>query len=737
MAEVTGMRNNALPYPVYGAPWTVVFPMLDADGDLVTGATTPDAEVSLNGNTFADCTNESTEIATNSGMYYLTLTGAEMTADIVALIAKSATAGMKTTPMVLYPRKLVSLRAGTVAANAADGTTLQLDSGAVAVDDYYNGCLLIAVIDSVTEARVISDYVGSTKVCTVSPAFNTAPDNNDTFTVYLPEGLNVFAALPAFTPGAASGLPILGSNTGPLSISGGVTFSNSGGDALTLSSSGSNGSGLAAAGNGSGAGIKSTGGATGHGVSAVGGATSGDGVSAAASTSGHGITATGVGTTKHGVNATGGATTSNGINATGGGVGHGINATSGGGATGDGIRATAASTNGNGLNSIGVGTGAGELATGGLTGHGISAVGGGTSGDGIRAAAATSGHGVTATGVGTTKHGINAAGGATSSHGISAAGGGAGDGLNATGGLTGNGVKAVGGGTSGHGIAATTTSGDGLNLTPTAGNGIVATGNGTSKHGLVATGGTAGTSDGIKGASGTGGVDIRGAITGNITGNVSGSIGSVATGGIAAASFAAGAIDAAAIATDAIDADSLKADAVTEIQSGLATSANQTTIIGYIDTEVAAILAAVDTEVAAIKTNTDKMVFTVTNQLDVNVIDWKGATAPAMTGDAYARLGAPAGASVSADIAAVKVDTAAVPTANQNADALLDRSNGVETGLTPRGALRLNTAALAGKVSGGATATNTFRNAVADSKDRITSTVDADGNRTAVATDTT
>lgn len=191
MAEVTGLRNNALPYPVYGAPWGVVFPMLDADGDLVTGATTPDAEVSKNGDTFADCTNESTEIATNSGVYYLLLTATEMTADVVAVIAKSATAGMKTTVLTFYPRKLVSLRAGTVGANAADGTTLQLDSSAVAIDDYYNGCLLVAVIDSVTEARVISDYAGSTKVCTVSPAFNTAPDNNDTFTVYLPEGRQI------------------------------------------------------------------------------------------------------------------------------------------------------------------------------------------------------------------------------------------------------------------------------------------------------------------------------------------------------------------------------------------------------------------------------------------------------------------------------------------------------------------------------------------------------------------
>jgi hypothetical protein len=41
-------------------------------------------------------------------------------------------------------------------------------------------------------------------------------------------------------------------------------------------------------------------------------------------------------------------------------------------------------------------------------------------------------------------------------------------------------------------------------------------------------------------------------------------------------------------------------------------------------------------------------------------VDWKGSTAPAMTGDAFARLGAPAGASVSADVAAVKAETATI-----------------------------------------------------------------------------
>lgn len=41
----------------------------------------------------------------------------------------------------------------------------------------------------------------------------------------------------------------------------------------------------------------------------------------------------------------------------------------------------------------------------------------------------------------------------------------------------------------------------------------------------------------------------------------------------------------------------------------------------------------------------------------VNVTQWKGSTAPDMTGDAYARLGAPAGASIAADIAVIESQT--------------------------------------------------------------------------------
>ena len=82
--------------------------------------------------------------------------------------------------------------------------------------------------------------------------------------------------------------------------------------------------------------------------------------------------------------------------------------------------------------------------------------------------------------------------------------------------------------------------------------------------------------------------------------------------------------DAMTLAANAVSAAAVAADAVTEIQSGLATAAAQATIAGYIDTEVAAVLAAVDTEVAAL----------------------------------ISTLGTPAGVSVSADLADIegKVD---------------------------------------------------------------------------------
>lgn len=79
--------------------------------------------------------------------------------------------------------------------------------------------------------------------------------------------------------------------------------------------------------------------------------------------------------------------------------------------------------------------------------------------------------------------------------------------------------------------------------------------------------------------------------------------------------------------------------------------------ITAVGASISADVAAVKSDTGGIKTKTDSLTFTVTNQVDSNVLDWKSATAPVMTGDAFARLGSPTGASIAADVAALQADT--------------------------------------------------------------------------------
>lgn len=85
---------------------------------------------------------------------------------------------------------------------------------------------------------------------------------------------------------------------------------------------------------------------------------------------------------------------------------------------------------------------------------------------------------------------------------------------------------------------------------------------------------------------------------------------------------------------------------------------------------------------------------------------------------------------------AFDADALATDAVNEIADGLLDRSNGIETSYSLRQALRLILSACAAKLSGAATTTVNIRD-VGDSKNRISATVDASGNRTAVTLDAT
>lgn len=142
---------------------------------------------------------------------------------------------------------------------------------------------------------------------------------------------------------------------------------------------------------------------------------------------------------------------------------------------------------------------------------------------------------------------------------------------------------------------------------------------------------------------------------------------------------------------------------------------------------------------------------TTVGSIGKKLADWTIGTA--QTGDAFARLGAPAGASISADVAAVKVDTAATLDDTGTSGVVVAAGSKTGYALSAAGitaiwaevmagtttavqAMRGFLAVLLGKASGLATTTAVFRD-VADTKDVITATVDADGNRTAVTRDLT
>lgn len=198
-----------------------------------------------------------------------------------------------------------------------------------------------------------------------------------------------------------------------------------------------------------------------------------------------------------------------------------------------------------------------------------------------------------------------------------------------------------------------------------------------------------------------------GSVTGNVGGNVVGAVGSV-TAAVTLPTIPTNWITANGIATDAFGALELATDAAAEIAAAISIP-SAATIASQVRTELT-------TELGRIDVATSTRLATA------------GYTAPL---DA-------AGTRTAVGLATANLDTQLgdLPTAAENATALLDAANGVETGLTPREALRLTSAALAGKISGAETTTVVIRN-TADTKDRITATVDADGNRTAITTDLT
>lgn len=170
--------TDARPVPRKNAAFRVTFAIYDADGDLVTAAAGLDSEVSIDGGTFADATNEATEIATSSGMYFLDLTAAEMNGDTIAVIVKTSTAGAKTTVIVMYPQEAGDIRVDVdtwraTAPNVLIAGRADASVGAMAADVVTSTAIATDAIGASEFAQGAADKVWSSATRTLT-AFSTA-----------------------------------------------------------------------------------------------------------------------------------------------------------------------------------------------------------------------------------------------------------------------------------------------------------------------------------------------------------------------------------------------------------------------------------------------------------------------------------------------------------------------------------------------------------------------------------
>lgn len=198
--------TDAKPVAVKNVAYRVYFDLRLNTGAVNSGAAGLDSEVSKDAGTFTDCTNEATEIATSSGVYYLDLTSTEMNADSVVIQVKSSTAGAITQVIAIYPQEAGDIKVdiqsinGSSTAAVAQGaladeaTDVTVDTGSLAATstdfetslvvsvatDFYKGRSIIFKTGALQgqAARIVSSvYTGNSKVKLTVTALTAAPAN--------------------------------------------------------------------------------------------------------------------------------------------------------------------------------------------------------------------------------------------------------------------------------------------------------------------------------------------------------------------------------------------------------------------------------------------------------------------------------------------------------------------------------------------------------------------------------
>jgi hypothetical protein len=263
--------------------------------DHISDATglTPVIKVSKNGAAFADPHVGATNAASiGNGWYYVDLDATD-TGTLGPVVIRATVATMDTIEIVY---QVVDANTMGAAALPATGTLLVKPAVTLAWADTTGTVPVPTGMSTLTAGAKmdLADTLSDAGVASLKTKLGTMPANlvsilgtaltetagyiaaafKKFFNVATPTG--TINSIPDAVPGAAGGLFIAGSNaattiSGLFSVTGGVNFTSSTGDALTISSSGGNGKGVKIVGNGTGTGLDITTGGKGISVVSAGG----------------------------------------------------------------------------------------------------------------------------------------------------------------------------------------------------------------------------------------------------------------------------------------------------------------------------------------------------------------------------------------------------------------------------------------------------------------------------------
>jgi len=187
--------TDATPHPVKNQAYRVYFPIFDNDGDLVADAASLDSEISIDGATAADCTNEATQIESSWGVYYLELTATEMNSSCSIVKVKSSTSDSKDTVLTLYPIEEGDFGSATHTKLSSVQTDIgnlnDITANAVTNDIDQNSTQLASILADTADIQ--ANYAQASAVTTVDTqtdaiaSIQTAVDAIQTVTDNLPD----------------------------------------------------------------------------------------------------------------------------------------------------------------------------------------------------------------------------------------------------------------------------------------------------------------------------------------------------------------------------------------------------------------------------------------------------------------------------------------------------------------------------------------------------------------------